>query len=185
MKNNFVTHHCITHKAQNIRYHQRFIDDFLRYTQRQIVAGKYNSPVILNMDETNIDFDETNGTTLAKIGNRSVSGKINGHPGRVMVVLCCTMSGEKLPVLVIWKGVANGQIARECRGPQYPHNNIKYAMQDIISSRLISCRAVKNRVRSVNPSDSIPPEDQPSTNSPKLIWCRAPTSMLVNCYRLP
>ncbi len=46
------------------------------------------------MDETNIDFDETNGTTLAKIGNRSVSGKINGHPGRATVLLCCTMSGE-------------------------------------------------------------------------------------------
>jgi hypothetical protein len=81
------------------------------------------------MDETNIDFDETNGTTLAKIGNRSESGKINGHPGRATVVLCCTMSGEKLPVLVIWKGVANGRIARECRGPQYPHNSIKYVVQ--------------------------------------------------------
>jgi len=39
------------------------------------------------------------------------------------------MSGEKLPALVIWKGVPNGWIERECQGPQYPHNNMKYAMQ--------------------------------------------------------
>jgi len=129
MKKKFVTHRCITHKAQNIRFHQPIIDDFLRYVQRQIVAGKYNRHVILNVDETNIDFDETSRTTLAKIGTRSVSGKINGHPGRATVVLCCAMSGEKLPAFVIWKGVLNGRIARECRGPQYPHNNIKYAVQ--------------------------------------------------------
>jgi len=67
MKNNFVTHCCITHKAQNIRYHQPIIDDFLRYTQWQNVTEKYSSPVILNMDEANIDFDETNGTTLQKL----------------------------------------------------------------------------------------------------------------------
>ena len=129
MKKKFVTHRCITHKAQNICFHQPIIDDFLRYVQRQIVAGKYDRHVILNVDETNIDFDETSGTTLAKIGTRSVSGKINGHPGWATVVLCCAMSGEKLPAFVIWKGVLNGRIARECRGPQYPHNNIKYAVQ--------------------------------------------------------
>jgi len=129
MKNIFVTHRCITHKAQNIRYHQPVINDFVTYVQRQIVAGKYDANVILNVDETNIDFDETSGKTLEGIGTRSVDGKINGHSGRATVVLCCAMSGEKLPAFVIWKGVANGRIARECRGPQYPHNNIKYAVQ--------------------------------------------------------
>jgi hypothetical protein len=83
----------------------------------------------LNVDETNIDFDETSGKTLAKIGMRSVSGKFNGHSGRAAVVLCVTMSGKKLPAFVICKGVPKGRIERECRGPQYPHNNIKYAMQ--------------------------------------------------------
>jgi hypothetical protein len=91
------------------------------YVQRQIVAGKYGANIVLNVDETNIDFDETSRKTLAKIGMRSVSGKINGHSGRATVVLCVTM--------VIWKGVPNGWIKRECRGPQYPQNNIKYAMQ--------------------------------------------------------
>jgi transposase-like protein len=129
MKNVYVTHRSITHKAQNIRYQQPVINDFVTYVQRQIVAGKYDADLILNVDETNIDFDETSGKTLAGIGTRSVSGKINGHSGRATVVLCCAMSGEKLPAFVIWKGVANGRIARECRGPQYPHNNIKYAVQ--------------------------------------------------------
>jgi len=97
--------------------------------QQQIVAGKYEVNIVLNIDETNIDFDETSGKTLAKIGTRSVSGKINGHSSRATVVLCITISGDKLPAFAIWKGVPNGRIERECRGPQYPHNNMKYAVQ--------------------------------------------------------
>jgi hypothetical protein len=102
---------------------------FLTYFQRQIVTGKYEANVVLNVDETKIDFNKTSGMILAKIGTRLVSGKINGHSGRATVVLCVTMSGEKLPAFVIWKGVPNGWIKRECQGPQYPHNNMKYAMQ--------------------------------------------------------
>jgi hypothetical protein len=104
------------------------IIDFLTYVQWQIDAGKYGANTVLNVDETNIDFDEMSGKTLAKIGMRSVSGKINGHSGRATVVLCVTMSGNKLPAFVIWKGVPNRWIERGCQGPQYPHNNIKYAV---------------------------------------------------------
>jgi hypothetical protein len=77
------------------------IIDFLTYVQQQIVPGKYGANIVLNLDETNIDFDETSGKTLAEIGTRSVSGKINGHSGRATVVLCVTMSGDKLPAFVI------------------------------------------------------------------------------------
>jgi hypothetical protein len=41
------------------------INDFLTYVQWQIVTGKYDANVVLNVDETNI---EMSGKTLAKIG---------------------------------------------------------------------------------------------------------------------
>jgi hypothetical protein len=41
LENIYVTHHSITHKAQNTRYQQPVINGFVTYVQRQIVAGKY------------------------------------------------------------------------------------------------------------------------------------------------
>jgi hypothetical protein len=64
MKKNNVTHYCITHEAQNIHYEQHIIDDFIFYVNWQIVMGKYSSDVIINMDETNVNFDPSPRTTL-------------------------------------------------------------------------------------------------------------------------
>jgi len=81
------------------------------------VSMKYDANIVLNIDETNIDFDEMGRKTLAKVETRLMSGKINGHHGRATVVLCCSVSGEKLPAFVIWKVVPNGRIKSECQGP--------------------------------------------------------------------
>jgi len=129
MKKNNITHRCVTHKAQNIHYEQQIIDNFIHYVNQQIVAGRYSADVIINMDETNVDFDPSPRSTLCRIGERSVSARISGHSGRCTVVLACTMSGIKLPALVIWKGVPNGRIERECRGPLYQRGNVKHAVQ--------------------------------------------------------
>jgi hypothetical protein len=96
---------------------------------QQIVAGRYSADVIINMDETNVDLDPSPRSTLCRIGERSVCACISGHSGRCTVVLACTMSGIKLPALVIWKGVPNGRIERECQGPLYQHGNVKHAVQ--------------------------------------------------------
>jgi hypothetical protein len=125
MKTKHVTHHCITHKAKNTHFHDHIINNFITYTHWQIVAGKYEVNQIINIDQTNVDFDETSSTTLCKVRTRSVDGNICGHSGRATVMLAGTMSGEKLPAFVIWKGVPNGRITRECHRSLYPHNDIK------------------------------------------------------------
>jgi hypothetical protein len=99
-KNN-VTHCCVTHKAQNVHYEQHIIDDFILYVNWQIVAGRYSSDVIINMDETNVDFDPSPRTMLCWIREWSVNACISGHSGCCTVVLACTMSGIKLSALVI------------------------------------------------------------------------------------
>jgi hypothetical protein len=129
MKRNNITHQCVTHKAQNIHVEQPIIVDFTRYINRQIVSGRYSANVIINVDETNVDFDPCPRTTLCRIGDRSVKACISGHLGRCTVVLACTMSGIKLPALVIWRGVPNGRIDREIHGPLYLHENGRHAVQ--------------------------------------------------------
>ena len=129
MKKNNITHRCVTHKAQNIHYEQPIIDDFTHYINRQIVIGRYSADLIFNMDETNVDFDPSPRTTLSKIGERSVNARISGHSGRCTAILACTMSGIKLPAMVIWQGVPNGRIAREVLGQLFARDNIKHAVQ--------------------------------------------------------
>ncbi len=101
MKNNNFTHCCVTHKAQNAHYEQRIIDDFIL----QNVMGRYSSDMIINMNETNVDFDPSPKTILCRIRERSVNAHINGHSGRCTVVLACTMSRIALPAWIIWEGV--------------------------------------------------------------------------------
>ena len=52
-----ITHQRITHMAQNVRFHEAIIADFVDYCNRHIVAGRYGADQIVNMDETNLDFD--------------------------------------------------------------------------------------------------------------------------------
>jgi transposase-like protein len=49
-----ITHRWITHMAQNVRFHEAIIADFVDYCNRQIAAGRYGADQIVNMDETNL-----------------------------------------------------------------------------------------------------------------------------------
>ncbi len=79
--------------------------DFVDYLKRQIVTGNFRAPFIVNMDETNLDFDITPRKTLERIGPWTVSGYKVDHAAHATVVLPVTMSGVKLPAMVIFKGV--------------------------------------------------------------------------------
>jgi hypothetical protein len=117
------------HKAQNIHFEQPIIDDFTHYINWQIVIGRYSADLILNMDETNVDFDPSPSTTLSRIGERSVNAHIKGNSGQCTAILGCTMSGIKLPAMIIWQGVPNGRIAREVLGQLFAHDNMKHTVQ--------------------------------------------------------
>jgi transposase-like protein len=129
VKNNNFTFRVVTHKVQDHWFHMVIIDDWTRYINRQIVASQYLSDCIMNFDETNVDFDPAPWSTLCKIGEKSVSLKISGHSGRATVMLGCTASGHKFPAYIIWKGVWNGRIDRECRANMYPLENQVYTVQ--------------------------------------------------------
>ncbi len=92
MKRNNVSHWCVTHKAQNIHFEQPIIVDFTRHINWQIVSGRYSANVIINVDETNVDFDPSPRTTLCRIGEWSVKARISGHSGCCTVVLACTIA---------------------------------------------------------------------------------------------
>jgi len=81
LKKHHYTFCVVTHKAQNHRYHAMVIDDWIRHINRLIVASAYTEHLIVNFDETNIDFDPSHRNTLCKIGEKSISLQINGHSG--------------------------------------------------------------------------------------------------------
>ena len=99
--------------AQNTRYKQSVIDDFVTYVNNQTAAGQYDASRIVNIDETNIYFDLAGGSTLAGRGSRTVSVRTTGSAARCTVLLGVTMVGTKLPPYIIFKGSANGRISRE------------------------------------------------------------------------
>jgi hypothetical protein len=87
LRKHHMTHHVVTHKAQNIRFHEHIMNDWVTYINRQIVAGKYEDACIINIDETNIDFDPSPSRTLCKIGDRTVSARISAILGDAQLCL--------------------------------------------------------------------------------------------------
>ena len=72
--------------AQNTRYDETVINNFLSYVNEQITCLGIPESNIANIDEPNIDFVMVSGMTLSGKGDRMVSIK-NLVP--VLGVLCC------------------------------------------------------------------------------------------------
>ena len=58
---------------------------------------------VVNIDETNIDFDMPATTTLERRGVRSVSVSGTGSSQRATLLLGVAMDGAKLPPFIVWK----------------------------------------------------------------------------------
>jgi hypothetical protein len=85
---------------------------------RQIVIENPEVPegLIINMDETPVFLDMVGNTTMDFRGAREVLMQTTGsEKQRITVALTITSSGEKLPPLIIFKGVdsKNGRILQE------------------------------------------------------------------------
>eukprot|EP00474_Spongospora_subterranea_P010808 CRZ11266.1 hypothetical protein [Spongospora subterranea] len=123
-----------THTAQNTRYCAAIIDDFVAATNTAIanrrLFGMPNSNVI-NMDQTNMPFDNPYKTTYPRRGSRTVIRKTIGSSVRCSVALSVTFDGQKLPPMIVFKGVSSGRIAKEFRDPKfgYPQDGMVYAVQ--------------------------------------------------------
>ena len=99
-----IVHCCITNIAQNTCHCEITMQDFVTYINSQ--------QCVVNIDETNINFDIESGLTLATKGDKTVSLKTTGTSMRCTVLLGVTLNGEKLSPLVVFKGQPNRRIAR-------------------------------------------------------------------------
>jgi hypothetical protein len=99
-----VVRRRVTRVAQNTRHDMTVKAGYVAFVNEGIKAGKYRACDIVNIDETNIDFDLVSGATLAGRGDRTVACATTGSSNRCTVMLGVTMDGEKLPPFVIFKG---------------------------------------------------------------------------------
>ena len=128
LANERFTQRRATHIAQNTRYDENNIRDFVEYVNEEIRRLKINQDCVVNIDETNVDFDMTGHVTLARQGSRTVSIKSTGCSNRVTVLLGVTMSGIKLKPFLIFKGIPGGRIVREFTQLHYPEGCV-YTVQ--------------------------------------------------------
>ena len=103
----------VTRVTQNTRLDQEQIQDFVSYVNNQIAAFEFLAGNIVNIDETNINFDMSGSRTLATRGERTIGLRTTGYLNRSTVLLGVTMSGEKLPPIVVFTGTRYGRIARQ------------------------------------------------------------------------
>ena len=118
----------VTHVAQNTRFTEEIMVDFRSYVNQRIIENSISSNFIVNIDETNINFDLCGGTTLERRGSRTVNAKKSGSSQRATVILGVTLSGEKLPPFIVFKGKVSGRIARSF-SDNFPMG-LKYDVQD-------------------------------------------------------
>lgn len=111
-----LVHRRRTHIAQNTRHDQTVIDDFIHCVNETIEMMKIPAAAVVNIDETNRDFDAPASTTLEQRGLRSVSVRSTGSSARCTVLLGVSLAGEKLPAFIVFSGTRNGRIIREVTG---------------------------------------------------------------------
>jgi DDE superfamily endonuclease len=120
----------VTHVGQNTRFSAALIEEYVAFVNMELAMGMYSQGSIVNIDETNIFFDMAGNMTLADRGSRTVSMKTTGSSNRCTVLLGVSMSGDKLPPFVVFKGTRDGRIARQLQSePAAFPNTMKYACQ--------------------------------------------------------
>ena len=105
-----------THVAQSNRRNMQQEEDFVSSVNEHIRMIGYHPSMIVNIDETNVDFDQPSSTTLSQRGLRTISVRGTGSSYRCTALLGVTMSGEKLPAFIVFTGTRNGRIIREITG---------------------------------------------------------------------
>jgi transposase-like protein len=104
IKKHGVVRRRVTHVAQNTRYEQSVIQGWVSYVNHSIKIGNYKACDVVNIDETNVDFDLASGTTITGHGGRTIGCATTGSSARCTILLGVTMDGEKLPPFIIYRG---------------------------------------------------------------------------------
>ena len=92
---NKIVQRRVTHAAQNHDYNVDLMREWVAYVNEEIVLSRYLADCIVNIDQTNIDFDISPSTTLEALGSRTVSVKTTGSSERCTVILgVCRCLGQ-------------------------------------------------------------------------------------------
>ncbi|SPQ95228.1 unnamed protein product (mitochondrion) [Plasmodiophora brassicae] len=105
-----------TRVAQNTRYDEDVVQGYLSSVNNSIRDLEIVDPhLLLNMDETSLPFDQPKSSTLAREGVRTVRCRTTGSSSSATVCLTVSMAGDKLGMLIIFRGIPGGRIDKELR----------------------------------------------------------------------
>jgi hypothetical protein len=92
------------HVGQRTEFDPNIIRDFVDAVNQEIAAQGVPIDCVVNMDETNMYFDQQGRMTLADKGQKAVNIVTTGSSQRCTIALAASLSGEKLPPMVIFEG---------------------------------------------------------------------------------
>jgi hypothetical protein len=114
-----VIRHRVTRVAQNTRYEEGIKAGYVDFVNTGLNGGKYKASDIVNIDETNVEFELVSGSTLAGRGEKTSGCATMGCSSRCTLLLGVTMYGEKLHPYTIYKGA------------NMPRSQIKKVFKDV------------------------------------------------------
>jgi hypothetical protein len=94
----------VTRVAQKNHHDMTVKAGYGAFMNEGVNAGKYRACNIINIDETNINFDLFSGATLYRRGERIIGCATTDSSSRCTVMVGVTMDGEKLHPFVIFNG---------------------------------------------------------------------------------
>lgn len=124
-----------THIAQNTRHCSEVIDDFVSAVNDHIAMMNLPPELVVNIDETDLPFDIPANVTLARRGRKSIDVAGNGSSNRATALLAVTLTGEKLPMFLIFKAKRGARVHKEVTGRDlvqrgYPENVVISVQQN-------------------------------------------------------
>jgi DDE superfamily endonuclease len=104
-----------THRAQNTRYCNKLIADFLEYIEEKIVMLDISRHVVFNIDETNVPFSLEQLYTWGQRGANTISIRKPQSSQRCSCLLGCNMTGTlKIQPHLVFKGMPGRSNAIQC-----------------------------------------------------------------------
>ena len=100
----------VTHTAQLHRSDVLILNGWKSYIQESIDMHHCDDNNVVNIDETNINFDLSSAVTFNKKGKCTITVKCTGSSQRCTVLLAVTKNGIKLRPYIIFKNKINNYI---------------------------------------------------------------------------
>ena len=100
----YVKRKCLNTGKVSVPHFNEVKADFLADIQSEVVMNEIPPDLIINWDQTALQFVPAGQWTMHKSGEKIVPIKHSDDKRQVTAVLSITMSGEYLPAQVIYKG---------------------------------------------------------------------------------